>query len=838
MNNNTQLNGYPQGLTMLRTYLSNSWKLVPIPYASKAPINKGWQEPDNLISSELFLRTDSNYGLAHAYSGTMALDIDNWPRAVEELMKWGIDLHALYTAPDSVAIHSGRSGHAKLIYRMPDGLTLPSKKLIDKDASGKNYNYLDFRCATSNGGTAQDVLPPSIHPDTMQPYRWVGNGDWRNPPIIPANLLKYWQELITLVVIDSRYSEHNTSLDDVRHALNFISPDIDRDSWVKIGMALHWLGSFKNDTVTAYQLWNSWSSSSKEKYKGEYELQTIWKSFKPTDQGITISTLFDVAFQNGYIPVASVDGVFKPVGNVEQNPTKLYDLTLIAETGKPELDLNLIPGILRERALEVSLYTGCDVLSPIWAGLGAICGAVNSQSTLALNSTFLVHPVLWLMIIGTPGSKKTVGSEPMLRVLHKIEDAAIPDNKRRLQEWQGKEAAHEKAHSEYLKYCSSPDHQLSNDLPPMVPDLPPRPEPLRIRIGDITSQKLVRMCDQRPEGMLCYLDEMSSWIKKLTVLNSGEDRGCWVQAYESQSYTLDRVGDGSFRAKELSVSILGNIQNNVLINNMANLKDDGLIHRFMPAFLADDPRVGEPPPPVEFTMASAWDNFIINLHSIPATQYVLTDKGMEIFNKFMHWHTEFIKREQIIGADAQYIESIGKLTGLAGRITLVFHMIIDPYSNIVADDTLERGIAMVKTYIIPSLKYLVDTVYNAGTDNITKSIIRYVVYHCDKPTVTMRDIKRGLSYKLDKFGNNVTKINEIVMDSMLVLESANWVKLEVNTQKSTVWSIDPRLKEQMKEYRTRLIKTRQLILDDISIENYKKTGLYRKYRAKNIEQVE
>src|SRR5690606_33096151 len=41
------------------------------------------------------------------------------------------------------------------------------------------------------GGRVQDVLPPSIHPDTQEPYRW--EGDWRALPEIPPALLTVWE---------------------------------------------------------------------------------------------------------------------------------------------------------------------------------------------------------------------------------------------------------------------------------------------------------------------------------------------------------------------------------------------------------------------------------------------------------------------------------------------------------------------------------------------------------------------------------------------------------------------------------------------------------------------
>jgi putative DNA primase/helicase len=58
----------------------------------------------------------------------------------------------------------------------------------------KEITVLEFRCGTADGLTVQDVLPPSMHPDTGMPYRWGGKGDCSSIPEIPAALLAAWQQ--------------------------------------------------------------------------------------------------------------------------------------------------------------------------------------------------------------------------------------------------------------------------------------------------------------------------------------------------------------------------------------------------------------------------------------------------------------------------------------------------------------------------------------------------------------------------------------------------------------------------------------------------------------------
>jgi hypothetical protein len=97
-------------------------------------------------------------------------------------------LDALLGREDSVQIVSGRPNRAKLLYKLPAGVEpLRSRQLWKQDGRAA----LELRCATEDGLTVQDVLPPSIHPDTGRPYEWRGN--WRNLPDLPVELLTLWR---------------------------------------------------------------------------------------------------------------------------------------------------------------------------------------------------------------------------------------------------------------------------------------------------------------------------------------------------------------------------------------------------------------------------------------------------------------------------------------------------------------------------------------------------------------------------------------------------------------------------------------------------------------------
>ena len=173
-----------------RQYVSAGWSLVPIARGSKGPRHTGWNERPQCIEDDSRAgKVRGGIGLAHAYSGTCCIDLDDLAASAWWLFdEHGIDVPAMLNAPDAVQIRSGRENRGKLLYRLPPNV----EPLITVKVPECG---LELRCATRDGKTVQDVLPPTIHPTTLMPYQWGGAGDWHNLPELPDDILTVWQTL-------------------------------------------------------------------------------------------------------------------------------------------------------------------------------------------------------------------------------------------------------------------------------------------------------------------------------------------------------------------------------------------------------------------------------------------------------------------------------------------------------------------------------------------------------------------------------------------------------------------------------------------------------------------
>lgn len=260
-------------------YVAHGWRLVPIPPGTKGPAHDGWSLRENTCGDAARAATYQSAGLAHAYSGTCAVDVDDLLYVRGELEQKGISLPALLSAPDAVRIERGDPNRTKLLYALP--VPLPTIKPIPG---------LELRCGTRNGRTVQDVLPPSMHPSGAR-YQWVYAddliGDWRNLPPLPAAIRELWESALSMSTVAEAVTAGDVDPDELRELLLRLDPDSGYDDWLRIGMAVHHATGGSQDGLA---LWDRWSSQG-EKYAGYRDLVPHWQSFRLTDDGVTVNTL-------------------------------------------------------------------------------------------------------------------------------------------------------------------------------------------------------------------------------------------------------------------------------------------------------------------------------------------------------------------------------------------------------------------------------------------------------------------------------------------------------------------------------------------------------------------
>jgi hypothetical protein len=247
---------------------------------------------------------DANIGIATgAVSQLVVLDVDG-PKGEQTLAEFEA-LHG--PLPQTRQARTGKGRH--LYFRYPANAT--KVKSVARSKLG-----LDVR---ADGGYV--VAPPSIHASGRR-Y------EFEDPTIelaeCPGWVVDYANGALKTQKASSTLRKRvqpgsrplNGDLEEakLRSALTAIPAD-DRDTWFKIGLALHSLDWEEK----GFEIWSDWSRTAVDKYDPGDQERT-WESFDRPYEGdkITVGTLYHVAQQRGWVDETRQTDFHTDLGNAKR----------------------------------------------------------------------------------------------------------------------------------------------------------------------------------------------------------------------------------------------------------------------------------------------------------------------------------------------------------------------------------------------------------------------------------------------------------------------------------------------------------------------------------------
>jgi hypothetical protein len=208
----------------------------------------------------------------------------------------------------------------------------PSNQVIKSGTNVIGEN-LDIR-----GVGGYVIVEPSSHQSGGN-YVWEGSSD----PLAGAKVVDAPEWLINLIITPKGPSTQTVStsrgglkalleaeLDEIVDALRHIESE-DRDTWLKVGMAIHSI----DDGGNGYELWNRWSKTS-EKWDEQDQIR-VWTSFKNSDNQLNKESIFFWAKEGGWINPLE--------GGEEEVPDKVKLSPTVGEFPEVLLDP---PGIMND----------------------------------------------------------------------------------------------------------------------------------------------------------------------------------------------------------------------------------------------------------------------------------------------------------------------------------------------------------------------------------------------------------------------------------------------------------------------------------------------------------
>lgn len=794
-------------------YVLHGMALCPVAAGSKGPRSRGWNERANAITDPAkAAKLTEGLGLLHAFSGTMALDIDNDAEAAAWLLARGINLGQLSAAPDAVAINSGRSGKGKLLYRLPQR----AAPIETVKVNGPNGMVLEFRCATRDGKSDQDVLPPSIHPATGNPYQWGGSGDWRNIPPIPDALLACWQGELAI-----RRTPANDTCP-VSVMTDFPPSDAEQvaDRCAIIGAMRNSKGQHQGEeewraclgvlrhTVQGEALCHEWSKGHPDYSRA----QTQAKLDRLSAYGPTLCETLEACQ-----PQACAACAFR---GFTKSPITLGTLRFNAGDAASDSNgdgwpapspigrapLPVLPW--EERFLPAALadmvvsYADSIPMNRefVASNVLAACGSLLSgkvQLALKQHGPWSETPNSWALNIAPVSSHKTPGLAPTREGLGRVEERYRLEHQAALAAYQANKIVYD-AH-----LAAAKNKAKSGAVPPPLPPEPVAPMQRRAMTNNATPEALSVLAAGGP--VVVVDDEASGLFSQMNDPKNQPGKAFYLAAYNgSGGFQVDRIGRGAVHIQRLCVSVIGNIQPEPLLRILLGAaregrQADGFVQRFGLMTMPD-------PVPHTHLVDMPYDmgKFAVGLDAIAGLvdydpvrygavasmlgdalpYFRLSDAAMAFWRAEYARHLAEAQNPELMEA---YRQHVMKQPKVIATVALVIHA-VEGCQGDVSGPVMERAIAASRFYLSHAKR-----VYHMSTHDVYAEPARQIAARMARGEITGEITSREIQRSGWAGCDNAERTASV----LAVLEDAYWIRPVVvqpsaaGGRPSKRWQVNP-----------------------------------------------
>lgn len=454
----------------------------------------------------------------------------------------------------------------------------------------------------------------------------------------------------------------------VKEALKFITFD-PRWSWLRVGMALH--NADPDPHGEARELWDEWSKQSAKFDQDNSDAR--WASFGKRKNGrpVTVASIFKAAKAAGWKPPhIPHDGAgFEPVDSVEPDMTILDRHSIPA----PRFPVEILGG-LRQWAEQQAEMRNCPVDYLGGASLSVIAAVIGHTRKVRAWPTFEQPCVLWVALAGDPSQKKSPPLEACLNALSRLEAELAKKAAPALREFETRKYIATAARKQWEKEV---DESMKAGRP--IESLPPRPaaadepaEPAfpRVRVGDITAERLLQILATQRRGLLWARQELAGLLTGLNQYRGGKgnDRQLLLEAYDAGPLPRDRMSDG-VAIELVHVGLVGGLQPDKVDGLLLNGDDDGLFARC--ACIWPD-RVPLEVPDAELSDTGQLDHVLTRLSGLDfgvEDKPIVLPLDVEARAIYDAWY--LAQEPKLAGATGLYQGALGKRQGLVLRLALV-----------------------------------------------------------------------------------------------------------------------------------------------------------------------
>lgn len=381
-------------------------------------------------------------------------------------------------------------------------------------------------------------------------------------------------------------------------------------------------------------------------------------------------------------------------GAGDEDPTPI---DLWARYDAPTLPMGLLPKVIEQFAVRHGEVMGVEPVGLAMAALTVCAASIHDDIEVQVKQydpTWRESARIWMGMIGPPSTKKSPIQKAAMKPLAKIDGVQM--------------AAYMQAKAEY------------DALPAAERAMANKPIMKRHVVSDATVESLQEVLRGSTGGVISSQDELSGWFGAMDKYAPGRgaqaDRSFWLQAFNGGRYTLDRIARGSSQIPNLSISLLGGIQPDVIRKIIGDSVDDGLVQRLIPVILPPA-RIGKDVPAGEVVQTYyRLVEMLVRMQpppraGIPSLEEATSKQPLKfssgarsVRERLEEEHQQLVQSLEIVSP--KLAAHFGKYEGIFARLCVTWHCIENAeqlYPPVeIGTDTAERVAEFMEKFLRPS----------------------------------------------------------------------------------------------------------------------------------------
>jgi len=195
---------------------------------------------------------------------------------------------------------------------------------------------------------------------------------------------------------------------------------------------------------------------------------------------------------------------------------------------------------LMENHSKMSLNLDFMASSMLW--VGSVC--IGNYIKMHAKRTWSEKPIVWIAIVGKPGSSKTPSLDAVAAPLREINSSLF--------------SRYQKEKKKFEAYDALSEAEKKNETKV------DKPIQTQLIVNDTTLEALLQLHAERDSCVALEKDELHGWLLDMNKYREGSDKQFWLSSWSGKGLSINRIGRGGTLLENPFIPVIGGVQPQVL----------------------------------------------------------------------------------------------------------------------------------------------------------------------------------------------------------------------------------------------------------------------------------